>query len=79
VRDALEAAVDLEIAVLERAITRANEVAEPHGDRDVSQTTFELHSILMEAHALFEVKKDPTVFERARAAIQRLVGELSRA
>ena len=76
VRDALAAAVDLEIAVLERAVSRANEVAEPHAERDVSQTTFELHSILMEAHALFEVMKDPAVFERARAAIHRLVGEL---
>ena len=76
VRDALAAAVDLEIAVLERAVRRANEGAEPHAERDVSQTTFELHSILMEAHALFEVKKDPVVFERARAAIHRLVGDL---
>jgi hypothetical protein len=76
VRDALAAAVDLEIAVLERAVRRANELAETQAERDVSQTTFELHSILMEAHALFEVKKDPAVFERARAAIHRLVGEL---
>jgi len=42
----------------------------------VSQTTFDLHSILVEAHALYDVKKDPAVFERARAAIHQVVGEL---
>jgi AcrR family transcriptional regulator len=74
VRDALEAAIDKEIAVLEAAIRRASETGEVRTELDASQTAFELHSILMEAHALFQLKQDPTVFERARAAINRLVG-----
>ncbi|HEV3375754.1 MAG TPA: helix-turn-helix domain-containing protein [Thermoleophilaceae bacterium] len=74
VRDALEAAIDREIALLETAIRRASETGEVRTELDASQTAFELHSILMEAHALFHVKQDPAVFERARAAITRLVG-----
>jgi hypothetical protein len=74
VRDALEAAIDKELAVLETAIGRASEAGEVRTELDPSQTAFELHSILMEGHALFQVKKDPAVFDRARAAIQRLVG-----
>lgn len=72
VRDALEAAVDREIAVLETAIRRANETGEARIE-DASQTAFELHSVLMEGHALFQLKQDSAVFERARAAIHRLV------
>lgn len=76
VRRALEAALDREIAVLEAAVQRAKETGELDAERDASQTAFELHSILMEVHALFQVKEDPAVFESARAAIHRLVGEL---
>ena len=74
VPDALGAAIDRELAVLETAIQRATETGEVRRKLDPSQTAFELHSILLEGHALFQVKKDPEVFERARAAIQRLVG-----
>lgn len=56
VRDALEAAVDREIAVLETAIRRANETGEARIE-DASQTAFELHSILMEGHALFQLSR----------------------
>lgn len=76
VREALKAALDRDIAALETSIHRANETGELRPERDASQTAFELLSILMNAHALFQVKGDPVVFERARAAIHGLVGEL---
>ena len=76
VREALATALDREIAVLETAIHRAHDTGELHAVNDASQTAFELHSILMNAHALFQVKHDPAVFQRARAAIHRRVGEL---
>lgn len=76
VRDALEKAIDREIAELATAIQRAKEKGELHADLDTSQTAFELHCVLMNAHALFQLKNDPAVFERARAAIHRLLAEL---
>jgi len=75
VREALEAGLDRELAALEASIDHANATGDLRPERDASQTAFELHSILMNAHALFQVKKDPAVFKRARAAIHRLVGE----
>ncbi len=76
VRDALAAALDLEVAALEKSIHHANEAGELDPRQDPGQTAFELHSILMNTHALFQVKQDPAVFGRARAAIHRLFGEL---
>lgn len=73
---ALATALAREIAALETTIQRANEAGELRPVRDARQTAFELHSILMNAHAFFQVRRDPAVFDRARAAIVRLVGEL---
>lgn len=70
---ALAEALDREIAVLEISIRRANETGELRPERDATQTAFELHSILMNTHAFFQVKHDPAVFDRARAAIHRLL------
>ena len=69
IRDALEKALDREVEVLETAIRQAREAGELHIEKDASQTAFELHAILMHAHALFQVKRLPRVFERARAAL----------
>ena len=69
VRETLAAALDKEIAVLERAIDRAKAAGEVRAEQATSQTAFELHAILMNSHALFQVKRDPAVFDRARAAI----------
>jgi len=41
---------------------------------DERQIAFEVHSILMSAHALFQITQDPAVFTNARTAIGRLVG-----
>ncbi len=75
VRDALEAAVDREIAVLEAAIERGNQAGEFRPPRDATQTAFELHSIMLGANALFQLKAEPALFERARATIHKLVGD----
>jgi len=75
VRDALEAAVDREITVLETAIHRANETGGLRPQREAIQTAFELHSIMLGANALFQLKEDPALFERARATIHRLIGD----
>ncbi len=73
---ALAAAIDREITALQESIQRANETGELRPGRDPSQTAFELHSILTNTHALFQVKRDPAVFDRARAAIHKLLGTL---
>ncbi len=73
---ALTEALDREIAVLETAVEAANQTGELHPQRDPGQTAFELHSILMNTHALSQVKRDPAVFDRARTAIHTLLGEL---
>jgi AcrR family transcriptional regulator len=69
VQEALAAALDKEIAVLETAIEHAKARGELRAEQASSQAAFELHAILMNSHALFQVKRDPAVFDRARAAI----------
>ncbi len=75
VTEALADALDRAVAVLEASIQHANETGELHPGNDPHQTAFELHSILMNTHALFQIKHDPAVFDRARAAIHRLLGQ----
>lgn len=70
---ALADALDRELAVLETAIHRATQTGELHFQTDAHQTAFELHAILMNTHALFQIKQDPAVFDKARAAIDRLI------
>ena len=62
--------------MLKTTIKRAKKTGELSAETKPTQTAFELHSILMNAHALFQVKRDPAVFDRARAAIHRLLGQL---
>lgn len=72
VREALEAALDRELAALETAIRRAKKTGELRATTGARQTAFELHCILMTAHARFQIKDDPAIFKRARTAIRRL-------
>ncbi|HVF78933.1 MAG TPA: TetR/AcrR family transcriptional regulator [Solirubrobacteraceae bacterium] len=74
VRDALEQHVDQEIAALETAVRGATESGETRRSNDAAQTAFELHAILMNTHALFQLKDDPVVFDQARTAIDNLLG-----
>lgn len=73
VRDALEGALDWEVEALEAAVRKARETGELHSEEAPRQTAFGLHSILLHAQALFQVKRDPVVFERARAAVRRIL------
>ncbi len=73
VREALEAALDREIAALETTIRHGKQTGEVRATTDASQAAFELHSILMNANAMFQIKGDPAVFEHARVAIRKLV------
>jgi len=73
VRDALEKALDREVEVLEAAILRARDAGELRAEKDAGQTAFELHAVLLHAHALFQVKRDPGMLERARAALHRVL------
>ncbi len=74
VPQALAAAVDREIAVLETTVARAMETGDLDADADAPLTAFELHCILTNTHALFQIRRDRAVFDRARASIQRIVG-----
>ena len=74
VREALAAGVDRQIATLDTAIARAKKTGELGAQPDAGQSAFELHAILMNSHALFQITRDPAVFDRARAAIHRHIG-----
>jgi len=50
--------------------------AELAGAEDPHQLVFELHSIILGANAGYQLMEDPVVFERARRAIDRRLGEL---
>ncbi len=73
VRDALERGLDREVEVLEAAIAQAREAGEPRVETDAGQTAFELHAVLLHANALFQIKRDPAVLQRARAALRARV------
>ena len=75
VRDALAAALDREVAALEMAIGQANEAGELDAQKDPGQTAFALHSVLVNADSLFQVRHDRAVFDDARATIGELLAE----
>jgi len=75
VRNALEKALDREVEVLEAAILRAREAGELIAEKHAGQTAFELHAILLHAHALHQVKRDPAMLAHARAALRKVLGE----
>lgn len=75
VREALEKALDREVAVLEAATLPARDTGELQTGRNLAQAGFELQAILLHAHALFQVKRDRGVLDRARAALRSVVGE----
>lgn len=73
VRDALENALDREVEVLETAIAQPGEPGVQGARKDSGQVAFELHALLLHAHALFQVKRDPEVLGRARAALRTVL------
>lgn len=72
-RDALASTVEWQLVALEAAILEARRSGELRVRRDAAQMAFELHSILVNADALFHVSDDSLIFERARAAIDELL------
>jgi AcrR family transcriptional regulator len=70
VRDAIAAALDSWLELLEREAAEA-------GAADPAQLAFELHALTTGANARHRISRDPRVFERARAALERRCAELS--
>lgn len=67
VHDALAAAIERQVAALERAVARAR------ADADARQLAFELHAILTAGNQRYRIGRDPAAFTHARAAIGRLL------
>jgi AcrR family transcriptional regulator len=73
VHDALAAAIEGQLAALQRAVTHALEEARLPAETDAGQLTFELHAVLTAGNQRFRINRDPAAFAHARRAIQRLL------
>jgi AcrR family transcriptional regulator len=73
VRDAVAAQQRDWIELLERLASKAMGVGELAPGVDPSQLAFELDAILVSASMTFTLQGDGSVFDRARAAVRRLV------
>jgi AcrR family transcriptional regulator len=69
IRDAIAAALEAWLELLEREAREA-------GAGDPAQLAFELHAMTTGANARHRISRDPRVFARARAALERLYAEL---
>lgn len=77
VREALTRGVARQIHAIDQQVSATTQ---PRGRlrRDASEVAFELHSIVINADALFQIQHDPAVFDRARAAIRVLCPDPSK-
>ena len=75
VSKALADAIDRQLAALEAAVRSAIESGELPARKDPGQTAFALHSVLVNADSLFQVRHDRAVFDDARATIGELLAE----
>jgi AcrR family transcriptional regulator len=73
VRDAVAAQQRDWIELLERLARKAMDVGELAPGVDPAQLAFELNAILVSASTTFVLQGDASVFDRARAAVRRLV------
>ncbi len=73
VSNALADAVDRQVAALEAAVRSAIASGELPARKNPGQTAFALHSVLVNADSLFQVRHDKSVFEGARAMIGELL------
>ena len=73
VRDAVAAQQRDWIQLLERLARKAMEVGELDSGIDPTQLAFELNAILVSASTTFVLQGDASVFDRARAAVSRLL------
>jgi AcrR family transcriptional regulator len=73
VHDALAAAIDRQIAALERAVALARDGGRLPAHADPRQLGFELHAVLTAGNQHFRIRRDPLAFARSRSAIGRLL------
>lgn len=73
VSNALADVVELQMTALEAAVRSAIESGEIPPNRDPGRTAFALHSVLVNADSLFQVRQDKAVFDGARATIGELL------
>ncbi len=73
VSNALADVVERQMAALEAAVGSAIESGELPATQDPGQTAFALHSVLVNADSLFQVRRDTAVFDAARATIGELL------
>jgi AcrR family transcriptional regulator len=73
VRDAVAAQQRDWIQLLERLARKAMDVGELEPGVDPTQLAFELNAILVSASTTFILQRDASVFDRARAAVRRLL------
>lgn len=71
VRDAVAAQQRDWIELLQRLAYRAQELGELDTNADPAQLAFELDAVLVSASSTFVLQTDPSVLERARAAVRR--------
>jgi AcrR family transcriptional regulator len=73
VHDALAAALERQLTVLEHAVARTRDDGRLPADTDASQLAFELHAILTSGNQRFRISRNRTAFAHARSAIARLL------
>ena len=71
VHDALAAAIERQVALLEQALRRRDAASAV----DPAQIAFELHALLTAANHRYRFSRDPAAFAHGRAAIRRLLAE----
>jgi AcrR family transcriptional regulator len=73
VHDALAAAIERQLAALERAVARARNDDRLLTAVDTAQLAFELHAILTSGNQRFRISHDPAAFAYTRRATARLL------
>ena len=74
VREALASRVTQQTEALEKAAQHANATGALPGEKDASQVAFELHSLLLNADALYSMAGNRAVFEQSRARFREILG-----
>jgi AcrR family transcriptional regulator len=75
VHDALAAALQRQVAALERAVARARDGGRLPAAIDAGQLAFELHAVLTAGNQRFRISRDPAAFSQTRRATERLLAQ----
>jgi AcrR family transcriptional regulator len=73
VHDALAAALERQLAALERAVAHARDAGRLPAATDPGQLAFELHAVLTSGNQRFRISRNPSAFAHARRATERLL------